>query len=130
MSDLRRCHLTVRLVASLEMMCPRLEKRRAAPWYTTISSSFKQGCNRIKNEPWVLESLAATLAISAVGALSAEGCEGLEGEPATAPSGGSGRGVKRGRGAMENLEELESREGALKVVLENEGRGNLMFRVP
>lgn len=37
---------------------------------------------------------------------------------------------RRAEGAMENLEELEKRVGALRVVLENEGRGNLMFRVP
>jgi hypothetical protein len=42
---------------------------RPSPWYITISSSFKQGCKRITNDPWVLEYLAATLAISAVAAL-------------------------------------------------------------
>jgi hypothetical protein len=40
-----------------------------SPRYITISSSFKQGCKRITNDPWVLEYLAATLAISAVAAL-------------------------------------------------------------
>jgi hypothetical protein len=40
-------------------------------------------------------------------------------------------GVKRrAEEATENLDALESRVGQSRVLLENEGRGNLIFRVP
>jgi hypothetical protein len=61
----------------------------------------------------------------------AGGCKSLEGGPAAVRSDGSGRGGEaQEEGAMEDLDALECRVGQSRVVLENEGKGNSIFRVP